>query len=78
MLHQAVEIVRSHEVIKKFLWPMIVPNAPSRHFRSPDVALRFQAELHMLIVEELPRFPISVAEVTAELESARHDLALVK
>ena len=35
-----------------------------------DLAKRYDAELHMIIVEELPRFPASIGEVKAEIESA--------
>jgi nucleotide-binding universal stress UspA family protein len=35
-----------------------------------NIAQRYQAELHMIIVEEIPRFPGSIDEVEGEIESA--------
>ena len=35
-----------------------------------DLAKRYDAELHMIIVEELPRFPASIDEVKGEINSA--------
>jgi nucleotide-binding universal stress UspA family protein len=34
------------------------------------LASRFDAELHMILVEELPRFPVTINEVTGEKEAA--------
>ena len=39
-----------------------------------DFAKRFNAELHMIVVEELPRFPASVDEITEEIKEADHQL----
>lgn len=35
------------------------------------LASRFHAELHMVLAEELPRFPISIAEVDHERKALR-------
>jgi nucleotide-binding universal stress UspA family protein len=40
-----------------------------------NLARRYSAELHMIIVEELPRFPASIDEVEGELESAERRFA---
>ncbi len=42
-----------------------------------NIAQRYQAELHMIIVEELPRFPGSIDEVEGEIESADRRFAPV-
>jgi nucleotide-binding universal stress UspA family protein len=39
------------------------------------LARRYDAELHMIIVEELPRFPASIDEVKGEIESAERRFA---
>jgi nucleotide-binding universal stress UspA family protein len=41
------------------------------------IAHRHNAELHMIIVEELPRFPVSIEEVEGEIEAAHHRFAPV-
>jgi nucleotide-binding universal stress UspA family protein len=41
------------------------------------IAHRHKAELHMIIVEEIPRFPGSIDEVQAEIESAERRFAPV-
>jgi len=42
-----------------------------------DISRRYQAELHMIVVEELPRFPGSIDEVEGEIESADRRFAPV-
>jgi nucleotide-binding universal stress UspA family protein len=42
-----------------------------------NLALRYGAELHMIIVEEIPRFPGSIDEVEGEIESADRRFAPV-
>jgi nucleotide-binding universal stress UspA family protein len=42
-----------------------------------NVAHRYRGELHMIIVEELPRFPGSIDEVQGEIESADRRFAPV-
>jgi nucleotide-binding universal stress UspA family protein len=42
-----------------------------------NIAKRYQAELHMIVVEELPRFPGSIDEVEGEIESADRRFAPV-
>jgi nucleotide-binding universal stress UspA family protein len=39
-----------------------------------DLALKFGAELHMICVEEIPRFPETIDEVDGEKEEAGHRL----
>jgi len=41
------------------------------------MAKQFSADLHMICVEELPRFPASMDEVVEEERDARHALAKV-
>ena len=41
------------------------------------IAARLGAELHMIAVEELPRFPASIDEVAEEQDEAEHRLAPV-
>jgi nucleotide-binding universal stress UspA family protein len=41
------------------------------------IAHRHKAELHMITVEEIPRFPGSIDEVEGEIESADRRFALV-
>ena len=42
-----------------------------------DLADRYRAELHMICVEELPRFPATIDEVVEEREQAGHRFAKV-
>jgi nucleotide-binding universal stress UspA family protein len=42
-----------------------------------DVAQRYRSELHMIIVEELPRFPGTIDEVEGEIEAADRRFAPV-
>jgi nucleotide-binding universal stress UspA family protein len=42
-----------------------------------NLALRYDAELHMITVEEIPRFPASIDEVEGEIESADRRFAPV-
>jgi nucleotide-binding universal stress UspA family protein len=42
-----------------------------------DIASRYRAELHMIVVEEIPRFPGSIDEVEGEIESAGRRFAPV-
>jgi len=39
------------------------------------LAKRLKAQLHMIGVEELPRFPASIEEVVEEQRAAKHELA---
>jgi nucleotide-binding universal stress UspA family protein len=41
------------------------------------LAKRYRAELHMITVEQLPRFPASIDEVDEEKDEANHRLAPV-
>ena len=42
-----------------------------------NVAEHYHGELHMIIVEELPRFPASIDEVAEEKDEANHRFAPV-
>jgi nucleotide-binding universal stress UspA family protein len=42
-----------------------------------NLALRYDSELHMITVEEIPRFPGSIDEVEGEIESADRRFAPV-
>lgn len=42
-----------------------------------DLARRLDLQLHMVCVEELPRFPASVEEVVEEEDEAKHRFAIV-
>jgi len=42
-----------------------------------DVAQRYRSELHMIIIEELPRFPGTIDEVEGEIEAADRRFAPV-
>jgi len=39
-----------------------------------DVAVKFEAELHMICVEEIPAFPATIDEIVVEQEEAGHRL----
>jgi nucleotide-binding universal stress UspA family protein len=41
------------------------------------LARRFSAELHMLLIEELPRFPVSITEVVGEKREADRRCAFI-
>jgi nucleotide-binding universal stress UspA family protein len=41
------------------------------------LARRFSAELHMILVEELPRFPVSITEVVGEKREADRRCAFI-
>ena len=71
MLQRIHRAAKSREVFKKIL----AANDGSQHGLKAlsaafEVALSYQAELHMIIVEEIPRFPGSLTEVKAEIETA--------
>jgi nucleotide-binding universal stress UspA family protein len=42
-----------------------------------DVALKFEAELHMICVEEIPAFPGTIDEIVVEQKEAAHRLSPV-
>ena len=42
-----------------------------------NLAMRYETELHMITVEEIPRFPGSIDEVAGEIESADRRFAPV-
>ena len=78
MLQEVLRVARSHEVFRK----IVAANDSSEHaFKAlsaaSNVALSYQAELHMIIVEEVSRFPDSIAEVKGEIEMARYRFAPV-
>jgi nucleotide-binding universal stress UspA family protein len=78
MLQEIRRIARSHEVFRKIL----AANDGSEHaFKALSaafsLALSHQAELRMIMVEEVPRFAGSIAEVRGEIELADHRFAPV-
>jgi nucleotide-binding universal stress UspA family protein len=76
MLQVVRRLARSHEVFSRIL----AANDGSTHgFKAltaaVDVALACEAELHMIVVEEVPLFPGSIAEVRGEIEMAQSRFA---
>jgi len=76
MLQEIRRAARSHEVFRRIL----AANDGSDHAFNAlsaafSVALSYKSELHMIIVEEVPRFPGSIAEVKGEIEMAHERFA---
>ncbi len=74
MLQEIRRLTRSHETFKKIL---VSNDGSEQAFRAlsaaVDVAISCNgAELHMIILDEVPRFSDSMAEVKGEIEMAHY------